>query len=575
MSAAGLNRRLTAVLIADIAGYTKLVERDTNGTVAAWTTAKTEVINPNIAAHTGRIVKHTGDGFLAEFPTVQDAVECAIAMQAGLSDSPLDFRMGVNLGDVVDDGTDIHGEGVNIAARIEALAEPGGISVSGGVYEQVRNRIEAKFEDLGEHKVKHVTVPVRVYTLGGSGKHAVVAGSNETTRAERPSIVILPLENMTGEVEQDYLCDGLRIDIQNALVKVSGVFLIAAGNANAYRGKSAKEATGGLGVRYALEGNVRRAGNRLRISVTLTDAAFSDIIWAEQFDRELEDAFTLLDDITARVLTALNVKLVAGEPAKIWHKTLPDLPSLEALYRGIHEFFNMDQISLGNARRFFETVSRLHPEAAIGPTWVALTHWYDFQRGWSESGEKSKQLAKEWAERGAAPADADGQAQTVLSHIHLLERNFDVALAAGAAAVSNRPNCTHANGFYANVLHYCGEHEKALHHIDLAMRYSPVHPPFFKQIFASICRAIGDFGQASRVAQAVTKANLQDIASRLILTSIEVKRGQRKAARDIAQEILAIDPSFSLSTFADGQPFRDVEFLNQFISELREAGLPE
>jgi len=256
----------------------------------------------------------------------------------------------------------------------------------------------------------------------------------------------------------------LRIDIQNALVKVSGVFLIAVGSANAYRGKPANQATTDLGVRFALTGSVRRAGDRVRISLTLTDEASEEIVWAEQYDRQLDDAFALLDEITGNVLTALNVKLVAGEPAKVWHKTLKDLRSLEALYRGIHAFFNMDQLSLSEARRHFELVAKLHPEASIGPTWVALTHWFDYQRGWSESRDESKRMAKDWAEKGAALPDTDGQAFTVLSHLHLLDRDFNAALASGRNAVSNRPNCTHANAFYANVLLYCCEHETALHH---------------------------------------------------------------------------------------------------------------
>ena len=575
MSEEGREKRLSAILAADVAGYTKLVEQDTDGTVAAWQAARADVVDPAISDYSGRIVKHTGDGFLAEFPTVENAVRCAIAMQEGLTASSLDFRMGINLGDVVDDGEDIHGEGVNIAARIEALADAGGISISGSVYEQVRNRVDRRFEDLGEHAVKHVSAPVRVYRVVFDGVGPLENGTGDLALPDKPSIVIVPFENLTGDAEQDYLADGLRLDIQNALVKVSGVFLIAAGNANAYRGKPAAEATEGFGVRYALEGSVRRAGNRVRISMTLTDAVSDEIVWAERFDRELEDAFALLDEVTAQVLTAMNVKLVAGEPAKVWHKTLRDLRSLEAFYRGIHEFFNMDQPSLSNARRHFELVSRLHPEASIGPTWVALTHWYDFQRGWSDSREESKQLAREWAERGAALADTDGQAQTVLSHIHLLDRDFDAALAAGEGAVSNRPNCTHANGFYANVLHYCGEQEKALRHIDLAMRYAPVHPPFFKNILAVICRASEDLEGASQAAEAAVEANPNDVAARLILASLAVKRNLSNIAAGITQEISRLDPAFSIAEFAAGQPYRSKEFLEQLVAELRDAGLPE
>jgi len=569
------NKRLCAVLIADIAGYTKLVEQDTDGTVAAWQAARASIIDPAIADHSGRVVKYTGDGFLVEFRTVQDAVKCAVTMQNRLAPGPLDFRIGINLGDIIDDGQDIHGEGVNIAARIEALAAHGGICISGGVYDQVHNRLDYNYEDMGVHEVKHVSDPVRVYRITTEGSVKKKPERSEISEIDKPSIVILPFENLTGDSEQDFLADGLRIDIQNALVKVSGVFLIAAGNANAYRGKPPNQATTDLGVRFALTGSVRRAGDRVRISLTLTDEASEEIVWAEQYDRQLDDAFALLDEITGNVLTALNVKLVAGESAKVWHKTLKDLRSLEAFYRGIHAFFNMDQLSLSEARRHFELVSKLHPEASIGPTWVALTHWYDYQRGWSDSRDESKRLAKDWAEKGAALPDTDGQAFTVLSHLHLLDRDFDAALASGRNAVSNRPNCTHANAFYANVLLYCCEHETALHHINLAIRYSPIHPVFFKDILAAAYRALGDLDQAEEVATAAIATDPKDLNAQLILTSLAVKKNESEKWADITKDIRNIDPTFSTAKFAEAQPYRNKKFLDEFVADLRSAGLPK
>ena len=574
MAADDKNKRLCAVLIADIAGYTKLVELDTDGTVAAWQSARANIIDPVIADHSGRVVKFTGDGFLVEFGTVQDAVKCAVTMQNGLASGLLDFRVGINLGDIIDDGQDIHGEGVNIAARLEALAAPGGICISGGVYDQVRNRLDYNYEDMGVHEVKHVSAPVRVYGISPAGSIKKIPGKSNICEIDKPSIVILPFQNLTGDSEQDFLVDGLRIDIQNALVKVSGVFLIAAGNANAYREKPANLATTELGVRFALAGSVRRAGGRVRITLTLTDEASEEIVWSEQYDRQLDDAFALLDEITGNVLTALNVKLVAGESARVWHKTLKDLRSLEAFYRGIHAFFNMDQSSLSEARRHFELVSKLHPEASIGPTWVALTHWYDYQRGWSDSRDESRRLAREWAEKGSALPDTDGQAFTVLSHLHLLDRNFDAALESGRNAVSNRPNCTHANAFYANVLLYCCEHETALHHIRLAMRYSPRHPVFFKDILAAAHRALGDLDQAEEVATEAIAIDPKDLSARLILASLAVKKNEPEKWAGITKGICDIDPKFSTAKFAEAQPYRDQKFLDEFVTDLRGAGLP-
>jgi adenylate cyclase len=569
------NKRLCAVLIADIAGYTKLVEQDTDATVSAWQDARASIIEPAIADYSGRIVKFTGDGFLVEFRTVQDAVNCAVTMQNGLAPGPLDFRVGIHLGDIIDDGQDIHGEGVNIAARIEALAVHGGICISGGVYDQVHNRLDYNYVDMGVHLVKHVSDPVRVYGINIVESVEKVSGKRGIPETDKPSIVILPFENLSGDSEQNFLADGLRIDIQNALVKVSGVFLIAVGSANTYRGKPASLATTDLGVRFALTGNVRRSGERVRISLTLTDEASEEIVWAEQYDRQLGDAFALLDEITGSVLTALNVKLVSGESARVWHRTLKDLRSLEAFYRGIHAFFNMDKLSLSDARHHFEQVAKLHPEASIGPTWIALTHWYDYQRGWSESRDDSRRLAKEWAEKGAALPDTDGQACTVLSHLHLLDRDFDAALESGRNAISNRPGCTHANAFFANVLLYCCEHETALHHIKLAMRYSPRHPVFYKDILAAAHRALGDFDRAEEVASEAKAIDPKDLSARLILTSLAVKRGDSEKCTVIIREIRDIDPDFSTLKFAEAQPYRNQEFLNEFVADLHSAGLPE
>jgi adenylate cyclase len=256
MSVDGQQRRLSAILAADVVGYTRLVEQDTDGTVAAWKSARTGIIDPTISEHSGRIVKHTGDGFLAEFTTVQDAVQCAITMQEGLVENRLDFRMGINLGDVIDDGEDIHGEGVNIAARIEALADPGGISISGGVYDQIRNRVDHGFEDMGEHEVKHVTAPVRVYRIVFKDNPPVHSATSVSAPAEKPSIAVLPLDNMSESREYQYLADGITEDIITLLARIPNFLVIARTSTFSYKGKQfdIRQIGRELGVRYVVEG---------------------------------------------------------------------------------------------------------------------------------------------------------------------------------------------------------------------------------------------------------------------------------------------------------------------------------
>jgi len=460
-----------------------------------------------------------------------------------VSDSAISTRINAARKALDDDGTQqrviktVHGRGFRFAADTEKLADD-------------------------DQKV-------------ASGPNPIMEPGTVLSDPGRPSIIMMPFENLTGDSDQDFLADGLRIDIQNALVKVSGVFLIAIASAIKYRGIPTKQAADEMGVQYSLAGSVRRSANKVRFSVTLTDELSGETIWAEQYDRELTDAFEMLDEITGQVLTAMNVKLVAGEPARVWHKTLKDLRSLEALYRGIDDFFKMDADSMREARRFFGQVAKWHPEASIGPTWVGITHWIDFQRGWSDDREVSKNLALEWAKKAIALPDSDGQAYTVLCHLHLIDKDFEAALALGKEAIANRPNCTNANAHYANVLHYCGDQEAALHHIRLAMRFAPIHPPQFKDILATIYRAVGDFDQAAETAKAAIVANPTDLIARLILASISIHQNDPDSGTLMAQEIHDLEPSFSTASFAEGQPYRDAKFLKKYIAELRNAGLPE
>jgi adenylate cyclase len=494
-----MERRLAAILTADVVGYSRLMSKDEAGTLSTLKSHEAQIVEPTVAKHRGRIVKRMGDGYLAEFASVVDAVECALAWQGQLSakgEQPLRFRIGVHLGDVIVEGEDIYGDGVNIAARLEALAEPGCIALSDDAFRQVRDRIKAEFHDLGEHEVKNIPRPLRVWEWRGRATIPHRLLNAKLALPEHPSIVIMPFRNLTGDPSKEHLGEGLRMDIQNALVKVSGLFLIASGSAYALRGASAEEATRCLGVRYVLQGSIRAAGQRLRVAAELADAKSGQVVWGEQFDRTLDDSFELQDEITANVLAAMNVKLVLGEQAKVWHKTLKDLKPLEALYRGVHALFQMDRDAMRSARQWFERVAELRPDVPIGATWTALTHWFDVQRGWSDHPETSKQDARRWAEIAVAMQDADGQAHTVLSHVYLMDRRFEEALAAGRQAIANRPSCAYANFFYGNVLHYCDEQDEAIHYIKLGMRYQPLHPPFYVQMLAAAYRAKEDFDAA-------------------------------------------------------------------------------
>ena len=329
------------------------------------------------------------------------------------------------------------------------------------------------------------------------------------------------------------------------------------------------------GARYVLQASLRTAGNRIRVAVELVDGVDDKLIWSERYDRTLDDSFELQDEITERVLTAINVNLVAGEQAKVWHRTLKNLKALELFYKGVHAFLAMERDELVRARQLFEKVAQMCPEASAGATWIALTHWVDVQRGWSDDPEESKLLARKFAEKADAMEYSDGQAQTVLSHVYLMDGEHDAALEAGRRAVTNRPACANANGFFANVLHYCGAYDDAIRHIELAMRFQPLHPPFFRNVLAASYLAKDMPERALETAQQVLEIAPKDIVARLIMTSAFVRSKHADLARQIAIEIKELDPSFSVRRFAENQYYRDEEFLQRYASDLLAAGLPD
>jgi adenylate cyclase len=572
-----LERRLAAILAADVVGYSRLMGKDEIGTLAALKACEAEVIDPTVGSHNGRIFKRMGDGFLAVFASAVDAVECALDWQNKLgqqNDQPLKFRIGIDLGEVIAEADDIYGDGVNVAARLESLAQPGCIALSDDTFRQVTNRLDIKLTDLGEQELKNISRPVRVWEWRSDFSVPELLRKTKLQRPKKPSIVLLAFRNLSGNEQQDFLAEGLRLDIQTALAQVSGVFLIALGTADAFQGATAREAGSSLQVQYALQCSVRTAGNRIRVTAELMDTKAGEVVWAEQFDRVMDDTFALQDEITARILTAMNVKLVAGEQAKIWHKSLKSFKTLERFYKGIHAFFEMSRDEIVRARHYFESVAKMQPDSAIGPTWVAFCHLLELERGWSQEPEKTKELARHCAEEAVLKEDADGQAQTLLSHMHLMNRDYEAALATGRAATATRPGCANSNGFFANVLHHCGENDEAIRHINLAIRFHPLNPPFFRSILAAAYRAKNELDAAIATATQVVETAPEDIPARLILTSAYVKSGRMDLARSVASKIVQLEPNFSVERYADSQCYRDRAYLEQFCEDLRESGLP-
>jgi adenylate cyclase len=583
-----MERRLAAILALDVVGYSRLMGQNEAATLAALKSHRQELVDPEIARHGGRLVSTSGDGALVEFPSVVSAVECAVAIQQAMSernhdvphDRRIDFRMGVNLDEVIVEGDDILGDGVNVAARLEAFAEPGTVCISGSVFGHVKNRLDLRFEDLGDQQFKNIAEPVRTFRISCAEAAFPYADFSAARGSlplpNKPSIAIMPFANLSGDPAQDYLADGLRLDIQAALVKASGLFLIAANTVARYRNAeiSAEEAGRQMGVRYVLEGAVRRSGQRIRTTVELTDVVARQIVWAEQYDRVLDDGLAVQDEITAEVLKALDVKLASGE-RWLLHSTLKTLEALDLFYRGLSRFYAGTKDDNAAAREMFEQVARLQPDSAVGPAYLCFTHWVDAFRGWTDNEERSLTQAAKWAERAMKHTNSNGLAHIVLASIHLLKRRHDEALADCYKAVQLRPNCPTANSYLANVLHYCGRPAEAITKVKEAIRITPVYPPWYMSLLAAAYRESGQLAQSITAARHGIRLNPTDPEPRLILCSDYVLAGQQQQAREVAQEIVAIDPTFSTDRYLAGQPYKEERTLQQLANSLREAGLPE
>ncbi len=584
-----MERRLAAILSADVVGYSRLMGEDEQGTLASLKAHRQDLIDPQIAEHGGRIVKLMGDGALVEFPSVVEAVECAVAIQRGMAERNREipegrriaFRIGVNLGDVLVDGDDILGDGVNVAARLESLAEPGGVCISHTVFDQVKSKLDLDYEDIGEQLLKNIAEPMRVFRIRSGDRAATPVGvaptGGELPLPEKPSIAILPFANLSGDPEQDYLADGLRLAIQASLVKLENLFLIAPNTANTYRDRdiTAEEVGRELGVRCVLEGAVQKSEDRVRITVQLTDTVARQVRWAERFDRDLVDILETQDEITARVVTALDVKLVSGEDARWSRSTLTNLEALDCFYRGLSHFYTRTKEDNVIARSLFESVSRLQPDSPVGPAYVCFTHWLDAFMDWAESRNRSLMQAVEWAEKAIRFKETNGLAHIVLACIHLLNRRHDEALATCRKALELRPNCPAANSYLANILHYCGRSTEAVEKMKAAIRITPVYPPWFLTVLAAAYRDSGEVESSMAVARDCMRLNPNDVDARLVLCSDYDMANLQNDAQRVAKEVLAIDPKFSVTSYAGRQPYKNKEILERLVGTLKHAGLPD
>ena len=580
-------RKLAAVLAADVVGYTRLMKADEEGTLARLKALRADAIDPTIDAHGGRIVKLMGDGALVEFPSVVDAVRCAIDIQAALArrnadepeDTQLVLRIGINLGDIIVDEDDIYGDGVNIAARLEGLADSGGICISGTVYDQVAGKIDQSFDYMGEQSLKNIKQPVRAYRVlvGEKVSAAAVSSPLDFTPPERPSIAILPFKSLGTDPGNDFLADGIRLGIQATLVQLSGLFLVNAPTLNAYREKdvSATEAGVELSVRYVLEGAVQQAGDRVRATLQLTDVTAKQTIWAERYDHVLDDVFELQDKITREVIESLDIELIEGENNRIWFATLTSPEARELYYRGASHLYELNKEDNAVARRMFEDLHRVQPDSVIGSSNLACTHWLDAFFGWTDDVAGSFKQAGTWAKKAMEYEKNNGIGHAVYGHLQFLEGKHDEALEICSQGIALRASCPLAHGLRGLVQNYCGEAGAAVKSVKEAIQLERVYPPWLINVLAAAYRDCGEIDLSIPAAKEAVRLSPQTNDARLILCSDYKLAADHDQARHIADEIIASDPAFSLAVYAKSQPYKDPASLDRLIGALRDSGLPD
>jgi adenylate cyclase len=633
MTAEKFKRKLTAILSADVKGYSRLMGTDEEATLRTLQEYK-EVMASSIQHHRGRIVGTAGDNVLAEFASVVDAVQCGVEIQQVLraknallpETRQMEFRIGINLGDVIEEGDTIYGDGVNIAARLEGLAEAGGICISESAYQQIENKLPLRYDYLGEHAVKNIAKPVRVYCarieadagpskLGeekkpvgkGLSKAAlaiiavvVVAGlvalyqfvlrpsppKVEVASKEKmalplpdvPSIAVLPFVNMSEDPKQEFLCDGMTEEIITGLSKVPRLFVIARNSTFIYKGKpvKVKQVSEELGVRYVLEGSFQRSGDRVRITAQLIDALTGDHLWAERYDRDLKDIFALQDEITIKILESTRVKLTVGGQVGTSEKYFKGKQGLDCYLKlteasGLSQRWNIEDNNL--ARRMIEEAIAMCPENPMGYFHLGWVYERDYILGNTKSPRETLEKGIELAQKALAMDDSIADVHGLLGVLYLTKREYDKAIAEGERAVVLNPGGTLVLSNYATSLTYAGRPEEAIPLFQKAIRLNPFGPSYLYREFGNALSRTGRFEDAVSAYKKAIQLAPDNITAHIRLAGMYIMMGREKEARAEAAEVLRINPKFSLDYFAKALPYKDQSVTDNLINTWRKAGL--
>jgi adenylate cyclase len=576
-------RRLAAIVAADVVGYSRLMRDDEAATLASLRRAWAEAFNPIVAAHGGRIVKTMGDGALVEFSSAVDAVECAVAFQLAMpkhneqqsSRVGLEFRIGINLGDVIIDGDDILGDGVNVAARLESMAPIGGVLVSDAVHAQVVGKIGIVFSEMGGLNLKNIAAPVRAWSWTADPRKPETPKAEPRELGNLPSIAVLPFQSMSSDPEQAYFADGLVEDIITTLSKLSDMRVIARNSTFAYKGQAVdvREIARQLGVRYVLEGSVRRSADRIRVTTQLIDATDGSHVWAERYDRSIEDIFAVQDEITLVLATEMQVKLTEGEQARLRYTTTGNVEAWTRWVQGLSHFNrSVTDENMSAALASWMRAIALDPDSASLHAMVGFIHYLDARFGWWDDRLSAQQKARNFADQAMRldPDNADANVTSSLSM--LLNGQYEEATEMARRAVRLAPGSAHAATMACFVLAFAGHAKEAVSHGERALTLSPNHPGYFLGTVGNAYRLAGRTEDAINAFQTYhAKAPGFGLVD---LVLVYEQNGRHEDALTYAELLLSIRRNFTINGWASTQFRADKEGLQNDVAALAAAGLP-
>jgi adenylate cyclase len=632
MTDEGFKRKLTAILSGDVEGYSRLMGEDEDTTIKTLTTYR-ELMTALIDKHRGRIVDSPGDNLLAEFGSVVDAVRCSVEIQeelrvrnAELPESKrMQFRIGINLGDVVQEGERIYGDGVNIAARVEGLAEGGGICISGTVFDQIGKKLPLGYEYRGEQTVKNIEKPVRVYKVLMDPEYAGKVIGEEKPQSkqlrwaaigavaiiiiaagvfaiwnfylrpdvepasvekmayplpDKPSIAVLPFDNLSGDTEQDYIADGITENITTALSKIPEMFVIARTSAFAYKGKTAKlhQIAENLGVRYILEGSIQKAGDRIRITAQLIDATAGQHLWSEKYDREIEDFFQIQDEITHKIAVELQVKLTHGEQAHKWYDTT-NFEAWGYIAKGLFLYENYSRANNEKARELFEKALKIDPESAWAWVLLGATDFMDARLAFTKTPAESIKKAVQLFNKALSIDDTNTDAHALLGSTYLIMRQHDKAIAEGRKSIEYGPNSALSYVLFSQTMYYAGNFEEGIALAEKAIRLAPGCPTWYRVCLGRNYMLAGRYQDSLVVFNnLLEKAQGSEYELWRInhyLTITYALMGQIEKARIHLAEAKKYNPKYSLEYLRKTSFFKDPNHLEMVLDSMRKAGIPD